>query len=133
MKEKASGTGFVSGSATLTIFPNKTFTISDGNLAADQEGVIKIAPEALPGEKAQMEITREVLSDFHYKLLSIKTSKTANDQVAIQLSIEGNNPKAYDGRIVKLNINLTGDVIDLLNQTILPLADPLQYLQKEKS
>lgn len=133
LKDKASGTGLVSGGAVLTIYPDKTFAIKDGNLQADKTGIIKISPDALPGDNKQLQLTRDVLSNFHYNILSIKTSADKDGKTAIALTIEGNNPDAYDARVVKLNINLTGDVIDLLNQTLLPLADPLQYLQKERT
>lgn len=132
LKEKATGTGMVSGGVVLTIYPDKTFAISNGNLQADKSGIIKISPDALPGDNKQLQLTRDVLSNFHYNILSIKTSADKDGKTAIALAIEGNNPDAYDARVVKLNINLTGDVLDLLNQTLLPLADPLQYLQKER-
>lgn len=126
---KASGTGLVSGNVELTILPNGGFSLGKGQLGTHAEGVIQLAKDALPGDSQQVEMTRRALSDFHYKDLSIRLSPDNKGKVMIQLNLEGNNPQEFDGRPVKLNVNLTGDVLELLQQTILPLGNPEQLIQ----
>lgn len=129
---KASGSGMISGDLDLSVDPKGGVSLKNGNFVNNAEGVIKIDPSALPGEQAQMKIAREALSNFHYTKLSLTTSGDKEQGVTIKLNVEGNNPQAFNGRPVKLNVNLTGDVIELLEQTILPLTDPMKYIAKEK-
>ena len=50
------------------------------------------------------------------------------DKSKITLTLEGNNPEAFEGRPIKLNVNIGGDVLPLIQQSILPLNDVKQLL-----
>ena len=130
--DKASGTGTVSGKVELIIFPDGRFDVRDGKFAAKKSGLIQLSPDALPGEGAQMDIARTALSNFHYKDLSLMLSPDKQGKPLIRLNLEGNNPNAFNGRTVKLNVNLSGDVLELLQQTVMPMADPTRFIEKEK-
>lgn len=128
---KATGTGNVSGAADIIVYPDGRFAFSDGKFAAVAPGLIQISPSVLPGDQPQMEMARTALGNFHYNDLSISLDPAKDGAVTIRLTMGGNNPDAFDGKPVKLNVNLSGDVLELLQQIILPLADPSKYLEKE--
>ncbi|MDX2074525.1 MAG: YdbH domain-containing protein [Alphaproteobacteria bacterium] len=129
--DKASGTGTVSGNTELIIFPDGNFSLGNGTFTAGKDGLIQLSPEVLPGDAPQMEIARQALANFHYKDLRLTLSPDKRGKVSIRLNLEGNNPDALGGRPVKLNINLSGDVLELLQQTIMPMADPTRLIEKD--
>lgn len=129
--DKAKGTGTVSGNVELVLLPDGGFSLGKGMFGTHQEGVIQLAPDALPGDSPQVDMTRRALSNFHYKDLSITLSPDKDGKVSIVLKLEGNNPQEFDGRPVKLNVNLTGDVLELLQQTILPIGDPRKLIKEQ--
>jgi len=128
--DKATGTGMVSGYAEIIVYPDGTFGLGEGMFTTGSQGVIHLSPDALPGDQPQMELARNALANFHYNDLSITLSPDNDGKVMISMSLGGNNPEAFDGKPVKLNVNLSGDVLELLQQTLLPLADPKKYLEK---
>jgi len=128
--DKATGTGVVSGKAELIIFPDGTFGVGNGRFGAGKSGVIKLSSDALPGDQPQMDIARKALSNFHYTDLSLTLAPDSRGKASIRLNVEGNNPDEFDGRPVKLNVNFTGDVLELLQQTIMPMADPQKLIEE---
>ncbi len=115
---KASGTGLVSGTIPIIISRDGTFTLKKGELRAENAGTIKLAPEVIPSDAAQVSLLREVLQDFHYSQFSMGVESDDNKQLLMSLSLDGNNPAVYNGRVVKLNIRLSGDVIELVKQSM---------------
>ncbi len=115
---RASATGAVSGTLPIVIYRDGTFIVKKGNLKADKEGVLKLSPDVIPSDAAQVALLREVLQDFHYNVFSMAIESADDKKLAMILSLEGNNPSVYNGRIVKLNVRLTGDVIELVMQGI---------------
>lgn len=128
---KATGTGTVSGAADILVYPDGKLVLGEGKFSAGKNGIIQVSPDALPGEQTQMQMARQALGNFHYNDLSITLEPHHDGTVTIHLNMGGNNPDAFDGKPVKLGVNLSGDVIELLQQIILPLADPSKYLEKE--
>ena len=79
---------------------------------------------------------REILEDFGYTRLSIAMNSDKKNNLGILMSIEGSNPAVYNGRAVKLNVNLTGDVLDFIRQNIMLLTNPesiLEHGEREKN
>lgn len=126
---RASATGTVSGDVPLAIGSNGEIR-ADGVLKADGPGVIRLAPEAIPGDNEQLAVVRGVLSDFHYSALSLTLSGEGKG-LAAKLAVAGNNPAAYEGKAVKLNVQLSGDVLSFLQQSVLPMGDPRQWLKQD--
>lgn len=118
---KISGTGEISGVLPITYHPNGTVTLQDGNAAALTAGTISVAPSLLPGDNAQLAVARTTLENFHYTKLGISVSSDKKKKSTIHLTLQGNNPDAFDGRQVNLNVNLTGDVLPLIQQSVLPI------------
>ena len=129
--DKATGSGVVSGKVDIVVKPDGSFLFDDGKFAAGNTGLIQLSPGMLPGEGAQMDIARTALANFHYKDLSLVLDQDAQRKALIRLNLEGNNPDALNGRAIKLQVNFTGDVLELLQQTILPMANPADLIEKE--
>lgn len=129
--DKASGTGWVSGNVELIIFSDGHFDLGGGKFSTASHGIIQLSENALPGAGEQMELARKALSNLHYKDLKLTLSHDHQGKLLIRLNIEGNNPDALEGRPVKLNVNLSGDMLELLQQTLLPMESPASLIEKE--
>lgn len=129
-------TGTLSGSIPITIRPDGGFTISAGSLKADEPGTLQMDPSTIPGDQAQIGLVRDVMQNLHYSEINLGVTSGKDGKIAAQIVIQGNNPDIYNGRPVKLNLNLTGDVLNLIRQSIIPFNDPqnfLKGLQDEKN
>jgi len=122
--KKISATGKVSGIIPIVIAPDGSLTFKKGTLKAEGPGTIIMPPDTIPGNNEKIALVRKILSDLNYSALSIDMNSNNDNDLGISLSIEGRNPDVYDGRIVKLNVNLTGEVLDFIQQNIMLLKNP---------
>lgn len=129
--KRVNATGTLSGSVPLTIDAAGGYNIGKGTLKADGTGRISMPPDVIPGDNQQVALVREVLENLQYSLLSFKVTPGKGRNLAVLLSLEGRNPDVYNGRPVKLNINLTGDVLDIVEQNIMLFKTPEKLLQQE--
>ncbi len=127
---RVSGTGTVSGMLPVVIGRDGKLTILKGDLEADGPGTIVMPPETIPGDNEQVEFVREILKDLHFSVLSISSKKDENGRLIVVMAAEGNNPKVYDGRLVKLNVNLTGDILDFIEKNVMFLRSAETLLQQ---
>ena len=126
----ASGT--LSGKVPVIIRPDGTFTLDAGRLAANGNGMISLPASLVPGEGEQIEMTRSILENFEYDGLSVDVKPEGKKGgVSLLLSLSGKNPKVYDGRAVKLNVRLGGDVLEFLQSNVLLFTKPEQMLRQE--
>lgn len=116
--ERAKATGVVSGTLPLYVASGHTPVPKGGVLTSDAPGTLVMSPEAIPGDNTQVAMLRDVLKDFHYKLLSLSLDSDAKHALSVVLALEGNNPAMYEGRPVKLNVHLSGDVLDFITQNM---------------
>jgi len=123
VSDKIKGDGKISGVLPVIYYPDGTITLDDGVAAANSGGIINVSPTLMPGDNAQVAIARTALENFHYTSLKISVSSDKNNKSSINLAIEGKNPDAFGDRPVKLNVNLAGDIIPLIQQSLLPLED----------
>lgn len=131
--KRASATGVVSGMLPVTIAPDGSITIEEGKLQSEGAGTITVAPEAIPGDNQQVALVREVLKNLHYTGLSIALESGKDHKLSVLLTLEGNNPDVYKGRAVKLNVHLTGDVLDLIQQSMVTFTDPKKLLRQKQN
>lgn len=130
--ERASGTGKLSGAVPVVFAADGGFMPGKARLEVKGGGTLTLSPEALPGDSPQMQMARDALTGFHYEHLILTSETDKTGLLSIHLEIGGNNPNAFEGRPVKLNVNLTGDVLQLLEQTLIPSADPRKFLEQEQ-
>jgi hypothetical protein len=92
-----------------------------------------VAPELIPGAGHQeLETVRKALENFDYQSLDIQIMSGSDGTAGISLKLSGHNPEAFEGREVKLNINFTGDILPLIEQSVLPFNDLGQLLRNEE-
>ncbi len=127
---RAAATGTVSGNIPVSGTSLEDIVVHDAVLKSDAPGGISLAPDALPANNPQVALVGDVLKNFHYKSLVMKLDSDDKKNLGMSLSLEGNNPDAYDGRAVKLNVHLTGDVLGLLRQSVIPLTSPEQWIKQ---
>ncbi len=128
--KQATGTGTVSGALPITLRANGGLIVDAGHLTSDGAGTIKLSPEAIPGDNEQVKLVRDILQNLQYSLLSVKASSGADNSLAVTLTLEGHNPDVYEGKLVKLNVQLTGDVLNFIQQGVMSLLDPKYFLKQ---
>lgn len=129
--KRVNATGVVSGTVPLVYNTDGSILPGTGALSAGEPGTITMPPDAIPGDNEQIALTRDILANFHYDNLSITTEQDADGRPVILLSLLGNNPDVYDGRAVKLNVRLTGDVLDFIRNNVILLTTPEKLLKQE--
>jgi hypothetical protein len=119
--EAARAEGSVSGTLHLTYPPQGALRLDDAALQADAPGTIALPPTVLPGEQTHIALVRDILQDLHYELLTLSVLPTADHTLAARLALSGYNPAVKNGKPVKLNITLSGDVLPLLQNNLMLL------------
>ncbi len=129
-RKETTATGAISGSLPITVEANGNFSVQAGKLQADESGVIAMPADSIPGDNPQVALARDVLKNLHYKLLSIDVDQDKDNKLSVLMKIEGNNPDVYEGKPVKLNVQLTGDVLNFIQQNMMILTNPEKLLQQ---
>lgn len=130
---KVKGTGILSGTLPVIWHPGGAVDFLGGELHTSQKGTLSLSPEALPaGANEQMDQVKAALQNFHYTSLSVKVISGSKEQLALRLGLEGNSPDAFQGKPVKLTVNLSGDVLPFLRQSVMPMNNPAELLKQEK-
>lgn len=129
--DKATATGVVSGSVPVTLAAGNKIGIGKGGLQADAPGVITLSPEVIPGDNPQVGMVRELMKNLHYSQLGIRL-EMAGDALKANLVVEGRNPEVQGGRPVKLNVNLSGDLLDLILQNATLMSDPKTFIENHR-
>ncbi|MDX1922025.1 MAG: YdbH domain-containing protein [Alphaproteobacteria bacterium] len=129
--KETNATGDVSGSIPVSIAHDGKISIGQGKLANEKPGVISLNPETIPGDNEQITLVRDVMKNLHYQLLSISMDSDKDNKLSVIMAVEGSNPDVVEGRPVKLNVHLTGDLLNFVQQSILSLIDPHTFLKQE--
>lgn len=129
---KVQATGVISGTLPLTYYPDGKITLQEGSASAKESGTIVVSPDSIPGgDRKELAVVRTALQNFHYTTLSLQVVSGPDEKSTIQLKVEGKNPEAFNGKPVKLNVNLTGDIIPMIQQTLGALDDVGSLLRSE--
>lgn len=122
--QRVTATGYVSGVIPLTINKKGELIFGEGQLSAIEPGMISLPPDIIPGDNEQIVLARNILADLNYTGLSIALNNDNQGNLGVTMNVEGHNPAVYDGRAVKLNVNLTGDVLDFIKQNAILFTRP---------
>ena len=71
------------------------------------------------------------MKNLHYTVLSIGMDSDKNHKLSAVLAVEGNNPDVANGRPVKLNVHLNGDLLDFIQQSLMSLIDPHMFIKQD--
>ncbi len=124
---KIKASGRVSGNLPFTYLPDGSISLKKGELESSSSGFIAISPAIFPPDNAQLKMLGEILQNFHYTKLKIFVI-SARD---FRLQLEGNNQAALNAKPIKLNVNLTGDMLPLLQKGALVFSDVQKFLLQE--
>lgn len=125
---KVTADGTVSGEIPLIWHGGEDVSFGQGSLHSDGPGVLHLSPELLHMDNKQIAMVTGILADFRYESVGIELEGGEKNTLKARLSLLGHNPAEWSGRQVKLNVNLGGDLLSLLKQSILPMSDPRQWL-----
>ncbi|NTU76732.1 MAG: hypothetical protein HGA90_02810 [Alphaproteobacteria bacterium] len=129
--DKASASGTLSGTLPLTITADGGIVFQEGDLKADdREGTLTLSPDVVPGDNPQVSFVREVLKNFHYTYFSVRLSSAKDNRLTVEMRLDGYNPDVAAGKAVKVNVHLTGDVLELVQKNLLWLTDPQKFLEQ---
>lgn len=106
------GTGRITGTVPVRVRGGKV-TVTDGLLLAEGPGVLRYHGTALQEQLSAREDTvgtvAQVLSDFHYKKLSMEINKAPDGIGVVMLRLEGANPAVLEGHPFAFNISIESD------------------------
>ncbi len=122
--ERVQATGTISGALPVTLKSNGDILFHQGSLKTAAPGKIIMPPDAIPGDNEQIKLVRDIMGDLNYTNLAISMDSDQRSDLGILMTVEGNNPAVYNGRAVKLNVRLTGDVLDFIRQNVMLLTKP---------
>jgi len=97
-------------------------SIEGGKLAATAPGVLRYAsgavPAALQSGGEGVDLLLQALENFHYEALRITLDGRTDAAMDIGLHLGGANPDLYDGHPVEFNLDLEGELGDILRQGV---------------
>ncbi len=130
--DRAVATGKLSGEISLSASMQGDIRILKGHFFAEAPGTLAVSPESIPGQGPQMDLMRDVLRDLHYNILSLDSARKGEKGQSLTMKIEGYNPSVQNGRTVKLNVNLSGAVLDVIEQNLMWMIDSRKVLERGK-
>jgi hypothetical protein len=109
--------GTLAGDIPLRLGP-EGLQIDQGKLGAVDKGRIQVefgaAQDTLASQGQSVNLMVRALKDFRYDILSLTVTRPASGDLALGITMQGNNPDVLDGYPFKFNINLTGDLEPIL-------------------
>ena len=130
---EASASGTLAGHVPIKL-DGETAEIHGGRLEAPGPGIIRYQPKTLPaalqGQDQGSKLLVTALQNLHYKSLWLGLDRAANGETVVGLHVTGANPELYGGYPVELNINLTGQLDQVVRQTLATYNVPDQIRQR---
>ena len=116
-----SGEGSLDGVLPLRVAQGAA-SIAGGKLAARGPGVLRYAagaaPPALQAGGEGVGLLLQALENFHYEALEITLEGRTDAAMDIGLHLAGANPDLYDGHPVEFNLDLEGELANILRQGV---------------
>jgi hypothetical protein len=116
-----SGDGSLDGVLPLRLSEGAAI-VAGGELAATGRGVLRYAagaaPSALQAGGEGVDLLLQALENFHYEALRITLDGRTDAAMDIRLHLGGANPDLYDGHPVEFNLDLEGDLANILRQGV---------------
>ncbi len=119
--EGLSGSGRLEGRLPLALSAEGLRIVDAEIRASDEGGVIQYRPRdragaALGGAGAALDDFRLALHDFRYERLAFRVNGNPQGEVTLGISLAGANPEHRDGQPYAFNLNLEGQLGDLLRK-----------------
>ncbi len=115
---RVSGEGLLTGRIPVRLSPEGA-VIADGRIRAEKAGVIRVkwgeAREAMLAQGDEVGLMVRALEDFRFNRLEVGLSRPSDGQLALAITLAGNNPAVLDAQPFVFNITLSGNLEDLLS------------------
>ncbi|AMK77647.1 hypothetical protein A1342_18205 [Methylomonas methanica] len=108
-----SGTGSIAGELPLQLSAG-TIDVQDGSLSGTQPGVLRYV-----GPADNQNIAFKALRNLVYQHLQAKVNYRPNGEYHLGLRLEGSNPEVLSGHPLAFNLNISGQLPELLQKGIL--------------
>jgi Dicarboxylate transport len=119
--EGLAGTGKLTGRIPVSL-TGQSIAIHQASLAATGPGTLRYVPtqsaSALLGSSESVAMALQALSNFEYKELTLTLDREPGGDTVALLHVKGSNPKFYDGYPVELNLNVSGKLDEILDQSL---------------
>ncbi|MDA1308677.1 MAG: YdbH domain-containing protein [Proteobacteria bacterium] len=110
--------GALSGSLPVTWTPGVGLAVVGGHLTAQGPGTVRYQAgdrdAVLRQSGEQVGLMLDALSDFNYTTLGLTLDGRPSSGYRIALALEGANPNLYDGYPVRFNLDLSGQLDDII-------------------
>jgi hypothetical protein len=131
-----SGEGKVHGSLPVRI-EGGVATIEAGELETDRPGWLRYRPAqppaALQAGGANVALLLQALENFHYEALRITLDGRTDAEMDIKLHVRGANPDLYGGYPVEFNLNLEGELGNILRSGLATYQLPERIREQMRS
>ncbi|MEM8590696.1 MAG: YdbH domain-containing protein [Pseudomonadota bacterium] len=120
--EDLSASGILDGTLPTRLQGDAVF-VDNGRLQTRGPGVIRYAPQESGdvGEQG-LQIFFDAVRNFHYERVAVTLDGDSIGDLALGFEIVGNNPDLYGGYPIDLNVNVSGDLADILRQSVRVLS-----------
>ena len=113
--------GVLSGNVSVLISSDDVIIV-DGTLTTKEPGTIRYRPEQTTNDNSEnaggLALTMRALEDFRYDSLSITVSGSATKELKAALALKGSNPDVYDGYPIEFNLNLSGELANIIQDSL---------------
>lgn len=118
LQKGVSATGRLSGTIPVRFTVQREAMIEGGRLATEGGGVVRYTPDTesplQKGSSIQTDILLSAMENFHYDELDMTINSKSEHELEVVLHVKGRNPELYNGQMIELNINLTGNLLDIV-------------------
>lgn len=113
--------GILSGTIPVRI-GNGDAVVEGGLLTTDQPGWIRYRSDQTTSAVAQNDggfnLALQALEDFQYESLSLALNGSLSQELEAALSLKGRNPNLYDGYPIEFNLNLSGELANVIQGSL---------------
>lgn len=122
--EGLEASGQLSGTIPVRLNTSEVL-IDQGTLTTQEPGFIRYRPSQAVGalgaaESGQggMGLAMQALEDFQYDSLTVSVSGSILDELEASLAIKGRNPALYNGYPIDFNLNLSGELANVIQGSL---------------
>ncbi|MEQ9111243.1 MAG: YdbH domain-containing protein [Rhodospirillaceae bacterium] len=110
-------TGTLSGRIPI-IIRGSNILIESGKLKTSGPGVVKYrtssSADTIAADQGGLSLALQALQDFRYDSIEVTVSGSVQKELEASLAIKGRNPDLYDGYPIDFNLNLSGELANII-------------------
>jgi hypothetical protein len=114
-------TGVLSGTIPVRLVPGDAI-VENGQLSTIAPGSIRYTPDASTAAVAESQsgygLALQALEDFQYENLALTVNGSLSKDLEVGLQLKGNNPGLYDGYPIEFNLNLSGELANVIQGSL---------------